>query len=241
MAGMSGALLTAMRAERRMHDLSPPRHDVYTRTWGGSMLRMLGVRVSSDPVPPRTNAPRLVVSNHRSTIDVFVMHRLFGGHLLSKAAVADWPLIGALARESGTILVDRGDAKSGAAAILAMREQLRRGHTVSVFPEGTTFCDDEVRPFQGGAFVAVAREKGEVLPVGIAYDGDDAIFGDETIGVHIKRLLRTRTIRAAVAIGSPMPCAGLGITRLRDQAQDQVQRLVHAARAKLGSRGAVSR
>jgi lyso-ornithine lipid O-acyltransferase len=240
-AGVSGALYVARRAERRGRDLSPERHDAYMRTWGRLALGALGIRVSSDPPPPSPTLPRLVVSNHRSTIDIPILHRLFGGHLLSRADVADWPVMGALAREAGTLLVDRDDTGSRAGAVLRIRERLRGGHTVCVFPEGTTFYGDEVRPFQAGAFAAVAREKGEVLPVGIAYDGDDAIFGDETMRVHLERLLRTRTIRAAVAIGSPIPCTGLGVTRLCDRAHADVQSLVHQARAKLSSHGAALR
>jgi 1-acyl-sn-glycerol-3-phosphate acyltransferase len=240
-AGVSGAIYVVRRVERRGSELSPSRHDAYLRTWGRLLLGVLGVRVSSDPAPESTTLPRLVVSNHRSTIDILILLRLFGGHLLSRADVADWPVMGALAREAGTVLVDRDDAASRTAAVLRIRERLRGGHTVCVFPEGTTFYGDEVRPFQGGAFIAVAREKGEVVPVGIAYENDDAIFGDETMGVHLRRLLRTRTFRAAVAVGSPIVCAGLGVTRLRDRAQAEVQGLVHQARAKLSARDASSR
>ena len=69
-----------------------------------------------------------------------------------------------------------------------MRERLRRGITVGVFPEGTTFPDDEVREFQAGAFVAVAREKGIVLPVGIAYERADSIYGNEPIADQLNVL-----------------------------------------------------
>jgi lyso-ornithine lipid O-acyltransferase len=232
-AGVSGAMLAAHRAERRARDLSPPRHDAYMRTWARMMLRFLGVRLSSDPAPKATDAARLVVSNHRSVIDILILHALFGGQLLSRADVADWPFVGALAREAGTVLVDRDDAASRAAAVLRIRERLRAGHTVCVFPEGTTFYGDEVRPFLGGAFAAIAREKGEVVPVGIAYDGDDAIFGDETFGVHVRRLLRTRSVRVAAAVGSPISCAGLGVTRLCDRSHAEVEDLVKRARARL--------
>jgi lyso-ornithine lipid O-acyltransferase len=241
MAGISGTLLAAHRADRLVRDLSPQRHDAYLRTWARLLLRTLDVQASFDPAPASTAVPRLVVSNHRSTIDIPLLLRLFGGHMLSRADVAKWPFVGALAREAGTVLVNREDAASRTAAVLRIRERLRGGHTVCVFPEGTTFYGDEVRPFQGGAFAAIAREKGEVVPVGIAYDGDDAIFGDETMAVHVKRLLRMRTIRAAVAVGSPIPCAGLGVTRLRDRAQAEVQKLVLEARTKLAAPGPVSR
>ena len=55
------------------------------------------------------------------------------------------------------------------------------GQTVIVFPEGTTFAGDEVRPFHAGAFVAALRTGAEIVPVGLAYQrGSGAAFVDES-------------------------------------------------------------
>jgi 1-acyl-sn-glycerol-3-phosphate acyltransferase len=146
-----------------------------------------GAELDGPPASP-TVTPRLVVANHRSTIDILLMLHLFGGQLLARGDMATWPGIGVMARRAGTLFVRRDDPASGAGAVQRMRERLRRGITIGVFPEGTTFHGDEVREFQPGAFVAIARERGIVLPVGIAYERDDAIYGDEPIVDHLKRL-----------------------------------------------------
>jgi lyso-ornithine lipid O-acyltransferase len=139
-----------------------------------------------------------------------------------------------MARRAGTLFVDRTDPASGAAAVQRIRNRLRRGITISVFPEGTTFEGDEVHTFQAGAFVAIARERGEVLPVGIAYERADAIFGDEPVMDHMKRLVRAPVTRVGIAVGAPFATAGAGVAGLAASMQSDVQRLVHRARALVG-------
>jgi hypothetical protein len=90
-----------------------------------------------------------------------------------------------------------------------------------------------VREFQAGAFVAVARERGEVLPVGIAYERADAIFGDEPVVDHMKRLVRTPTIRVGVAIGAPIE-ASKSVAAFAESMRGSVQELVVKARALVG-------
>jgi 1-acyl-sn-glycerol-3-phosphate acyltransferase len=239
MGGVSGAMLAALTVEHRLRPVTDERLNVYVRSWARSLLRLLRVDVqldtSSDTFEKRSG-PKLVVANHRSTVDILLMLHLFGGHLLARGDMANWPGIGVMARRAGTLFVDREDPSSGAAAIQSMRERLRRGITVCVFPEGTTFPGDDVREFQAGAFVAVAREKGAITPVGIAYETSDAIYGDEPVGDHMRRIAATSSIRVGVAVGAPFSAAGAGIRSVAERARSEVQALVGRARSRVGGR-----
>ncbi len=235
--GVSGAMLAALTLEDRLRKVDDARRDAYVRRWARSLLKLLRVEVTKDVAPgalDKGRRPRLVVANHRSTLDILIMLDLFGGSLLARGDMADWPAIGVMARRAGTLFVDRTDPASGAAAVQRIRERLRRGITISVFPEGTTFEGDEVRPFQAGAFVAIARERGEVLPVGIAYETSDAIYGDEPVLDHMKRLVRAPSTRVAVSIGSPVGASATGVASLASAMRSEVQSLVHRARAFAG-------
>jgi len=237
MGGVSGAMLAALTVEHRVRPVSDERLDTYVRSWARSLLRLLHVDLTLDAGPgalEKGNGPRLVVANHRSTVDILLMLHLFGGNLLARGDMASWPAIGVLARRAGTLFVDREDPSSGAAAVQSMRERMRRGITVCVFPEGTTFQGDEVREFQAGAFIAIAREKGVVTPVGLAYETRDAIYGDEPVGDHMKRIARARSIRVAVAAGTPFSAAGAGVRSLAERARGEVQALVGRARGLVG-------
>jgi lyso-ornithine lipid O-acyltransferase len=237
MGGVSGAMLAALTVEHRLRPVSDDRLDVYVRRWAKSVLRLLRVEILVDAAEGalvKGTTPRLVVANHRSTVDILLMLHLFGGNLLARGDMATWPALGVLARRAGTLFVNRDDPSSGAAAVQSMRERLRRGITVCVFPEGTTFAGDEVREFQAGAFIAVAREKGLVTPVGIAYENPDAIYGDEPVADHMKRIARSTSIRVAVAVGAPFSAAGTSVRSIAEHARTDVAALVLRARKTIG-------
>ncbi len=208
--------------------------DRWIATWCTALLGLFAVRVDVRGASASTaGRGRLVVANHRSTIDIALLLRTFGGHMVSRADLSRWPLIGAAARKVGTVFVDRADAMSGASAVRAMRDLLQRGRTVIVFAEGTTFADDVVRPFHGGAFVAAAGSGAEIVPVGIAYQsGSGAAFVDESFPQHLARMSAADPTRVVMNIGAPIVAAErIRSVRLREQTQSAVQSLVDEARS----------
>ncbi len=230
-AAITGALAAGLVAEEQLRAVSAERRDRYVRAWASGMLRAFGVDVHVEGSLVTAGRPHLVVANHRSTIDIFIMLSLFGGHLLARGDMEAWPAVGWMAQKAGTLFVDRSDAGSGGAAIRRITEHLKRGRTIGVFAEGTTFDDDEVRPFHAGAFMAIARVRGEVTPVGIAYEDRAAHYRDEPIGEHFKRVLAAPRTRVAVTIAPALPAEG-PITAIRDRTHEAVQSLVHRSRAR---------
>ncbi len=200
--------------------------------WCSTLLAIFGVAVVARGARPDRERGHLVVANHRSTADILVLLRAFGGLMVSRADLAHWPLVGVAARSVGTLFVDRSDKASGAAAVRAIRTQLARGSTVIVFPEGTTFPGDEVRRFHAGAFAAALHSGADVVPVGLAYEtGSGAQFVNESFPAHLKRMAGADPSRVAVCVGAPIPVTRGGrAASLRDAAQAEVQRLVHDAR-----------
>lgn len=246
-ATLTAAMLPAMIAHQTSvaEAAKPGVRDAWVRAWARYLLRLFAIDVALvDPVPapPATEAPapakrgRLVVSNHRSAIDIGVLLSTFGGTMVSRADVSGWPLVGAAARAVGTVFVDRSSARSGAATIRAIFKALEAGATISLFPEGTTFEGDEVRPFHGGAFVAAARAGAEIVPVGLAYPRDSgAAYLNETFGAHLSRMARAGQTRMAVAIDPPILAhRGDRAHELTDRVRDAVEHAVHRARAACG-------
>ncbi len=229
------AQLGAVEAHQR---LSPPERrdavfDRHMRVWVRTLLRLFGVQVIRHPeeVPPKRAKARLVVSNHRSPVDIAVLLSIFGGQVLSRGDLSGWPILGTAARKAGTIFVDRDQSASGASAIRQIRRCLQQGATITVFPEGTTFEGDEVRPFRMGAFVGAQRLDLEAVPVGIAYE-PGAEFLDETFLQHLQRSAARRKTRVAVCIGEPRKAEGRA-AELGTAVQEDVQSLVHEARKLL--------
>jgi 1-acyl-sn-glycerol-3-phosphate acyltransferase len=199
--------------------------------WAGALLRTFGVTADVEGPLPASGRGHLVVANHRSTADILVLLHTIGGLMVSRADLAGWPLVGAAARAAGTLFVDRADAGSGATAVRTIRSRLAEGETVIVFPEGTTFPGDEVRPFHAGAFLAAARSGADLVPVGIAYEtGSGAAFVGESFPAHLRRVAAAKPSRLALRIGDPIDTDRAKAGQLRDRAREAVQALVRDAR-----------
>ena len=206
--------------------------DRWVRRWSDALLAPVR-RARRHARTDRRKGPggrgRLIVANHRSTIDIAVLLRTFGGRMVSRADISGWPLVGAAARSVGTIFVDRASAMSGAKTIRTIRDALQAGETVCLFPEGTTFAGDEVRPFHAGAFVAALRSGAEIVPVGIAYERESgAAFVDEPFLAHLGRMSIAEPTRVVARIGEPI-VDGKGARGPRAHA---------SARARAGGAGA---
>lgn len=239
LTGVTGALLPLYLARKRLaraHGADISVHNAWMRVWAKTMLHAFGVEAEQiGALPAPREHGRLIVCNHRSAIDIVLMQSLFGGHLVSRADLSGWPLIGAAARAVGTIFLDRSSARSGAATLRTLEHWLREGRTVILFPEGTTFAGDEVRPFHAGSFVAAARGNAEIVPVGVAYEANsEAGFVGESFGAHLLRVSAAPTIRLAVTIGDPLPPPSRAEAHAfaRDT-RSLVQGLVDRSRARL--------
>ncbi len=236
-----GAVTLGMLAGVTLHQsITPPPEQrelfqTWMKQWAAALLQVFGVEATlATAPPPPAHGGRLVMANHRSPLDILLLLQHFGGVVLSRGDLARWPVLGLAARRAETIFVDRDSAMSGVMAVRAIRERLRQGRTVVVFPEGTTHRGDNVHPFQEGAFVAARGLAVEVVPVGIAYQ-PGAEFVDETFLQHMTRMAARPTTQVACAIGRPRALAG---NRKQQAAAltTEVQALVHDARHLLRSR-----
>ena len=155
--------------------------------------RSLGLKIRVHGVIPETNA--LTVSNHISWTDIPVLGSLTPVLFLSKAEVRDWPIIGWLAQQAGTLFIKRGGGRARRVR-QAISMQLRDGESVLVFPEGTTGEGRTVLPFHGLLLGAAVESRAPIQPVTISYrrrgqpDPIAPFVGDDAFHSHLVRLLR---------------------------------------------------
>lgn len=117
--------------------IKPDRRDRFIMTWSRRLLGILGVRVHV-AAPPRLSGGALLVCNHVSWLDIYLINAAQRVHFVSKAEVRAWPVAGWLAHKIGTLFIERGRRADTARVNADMRALLRNGATVMVFPEGTT-------------------------------------------------------------------------------------------------------
>jgi lyso-ornithine lipid O-acyltransferase len=233
MASLTLGMMAGVRVRQRFVS-EEERYATYQRwmkRWAHGLLQIFGVHTQVlDPPPPAAGA-RLVVANHRSPLDILLVLRQFGGVVLSRSDLANWPVLGVAARSAETIFVDRKDIRSGVVAARTIRDRLSRGRTVTVFPEGTTHAGDEVHPFFEGAFAAARGLQVELVPVGIAYQAGSE-FVEPTFGEHLARVAGRRETRVVCAIGRARPMQGTR-KEISESLRAEIQELVQRARANV--------
>ena len=167
---------------------------VLIRWWSCLLMRICGVKVqetwAGDPAQPRTLAElapgRLLVANHVSWLDIFAINSLATSAFVAKAEIKRWPVIGWLVSLAGTVYIARGNRRAVPDVLRQMRERLRTGFPVALFPEGTTNAGPELKPFHGNLLQAAIDEEAEIVPVGLKYlhadgtPGVEAYYLDET-------------------------------------------------------------
>jgi len=203
--GFSTGILTAYEARRALTPAEGQERlgSRYLARLTHGLLRIFGAELLVQGQHTRQGGA-LVVANHQSALDIGVMLSLFQGVLLSRHDVADWPLVGRLAKHGDTIFVDREDRRSGAAALREIRRRAKEGRTVVAFPEGGTSPGDSVLEFHPGTFAAVRSLDVPIIPVGIAYS--PAIpFDKESFPKHMAKIAARPRTRIAVHLGEPLP------------------------------------
>lgn len=122
------------------------------------------------------NQPYVIVLNHNSMVDIMsIYHIPLIFKWVSKREVYKIPMVGRLLFMHGDIVINRSNPKE---AMQFVHDQgikwLKRGASVSIFPEGTRSKDGEIHGFKAGAFI-LAKDAGvPILPVVI--DGTDRIL-----------------------------------------------------------------
>jgi 1-acyl-sn-glycerol-3-phosphate acyltransferase len=183
-----------------------------------AILAALRITPSVDGRLPRGRT--LVVANHISWLDIVALLAAAPAdgrlRIVAKSEVATWPVIGRLARLSGTIFIDRSRPKTLPRTLSDVRDALRAGDTVAVFAEGTTSCGRHGVPYRAALFQAALDADARIVPVAIGYRDRDgaltpaaAFIGDDTLVASIGRVLGAPRIRVGLAVGSPLhPQAG---------------------------------
>ncbi|MBI4705288.1 MAG: 1-acyl-sn-glycerol-3-phosphate acyltransferase [Deltaproteobacteria bacterium] len=244
-AATTAGMLGVLEAEARLR--GPADADAVTSKWAGrwgrALLRIFGIRLQAGgphiekgrryPGTGPDGIGRLFVMNHRSGMDIPVTLASVDARVVSRADLAGWPLIGPAARRAGALFVDRDSKQSSTKVLWEISRSLRHGQAVALYPEGTSFPDDEVRPFRAGAFVAARRSGAPVVPLGIAYADPRTAYWHESFLGHVRRVAAMRTIEVALEAGEPIPSRGRRVEELCEEVQAAVQALVRRARARL--------
>lgn len=184
------------------------------RRWSRQLLEALGIRLKLGAGGTALPARGLVVCNHISWLDIYVINALTPAAFVSKDDVKSWPLIGWLCAHTETIFLERGSRAAAQRTRETMIGHLRAGVHVAVFPEGTTTGGDRVLPFHAALFQSAIDAKVPVLPLVLRYadragnpNRAPAYDGDITLWQCLRAIARADSLKADLRILEPLAVA----------------------------------
>jgi len=143
----------------------------------------------------------LIISNHVSFLDIFVLSALFGSVFVSKSEVKYYPVIGQIAWLMGVIFLDRNSSNERLRVVNTIVSKCGN-QVVAVFPQGTTSRITEGLSFNRGIFKVVELNPDiSLLPVTLHYKEDAKIawnkpqsFKENAIKVSSQRRINVEVI-----------------------------------------------
>lgn len=174
------ALLLLRLIEKPVYGMARPFSPFVTQFVCRNAFRIMGMGFSVKGAQMKYAGA--VVANHSSWLDIFSLNAANRVYFVSKAEVAKWPGIGALARATGTVFIERDPRKAREQKVV-FEERLKAGHKLLFFPEGTSTDGLRVLPFKSTLFAAFFTPELKdllwVQPVSVNYfapDGQEARF-----------------------------------------------------------------
>ena len=191
------------------------RRVVAIRRWSRKLLRILHVRLTVVGAPPSGHAPTLIVSNHVSWLDIWVLDSVVPVRFVAKSDIRRWPLVGFLVSGAGTIFIERSRRKDTARTNRAIVEALTRGEYVAMFPEGATTDGTAVKPFHASLFQPALSAGARVVVVALRYvtpDGnvnlDASYVGERSLWQSVRLILAHTSLQAELAFATTIDVSG---------------------------------
>jgi 1-acyl-sn-glycerol-3-phosphate acyltransferase len=148
--------------------IKPAQRDRLIMAWARRLLSVLGVRAQVDAAPGLPGGA-LLVCNHVSWLDIYLIHAAQRVHFVSKSEVRAWPVAGWLAHKTGTLFLERGRRADTARVNAEMRALMQSGAWVAVFPEGTTSDGRALRRFLPSLLQPAVELNCPIVPAALRY------------------------------------------------------------------------
>lgn len=190
--------------------LNQTRQRRILKAWSRQLLAILNIGIQTEgQQPTRGEGGYLIVANHVSWLDIFVLNAIYPSRFIAKSEVRSWPLIGWLCKRSGTIFIERAMRRDAALITQRVSLLLKQGICVGLFPEGTTTDGKQVGHFHSALIQPAIDAGARLCPIALRYLDDQgepssaaAFIGDTTLVQSIWRILRCRH-HTALAVFTP--------------------------------------
>jgi 1-acyl-sn-glycerol-3-phosphate acyltransferase len=169
----------------------PVRRDRLIRWWARRLLAICRIRVrvvgprgvsvydpSGDPSTSTQviddamridGSGAMLISNHISWADIFVVDTVRPARFIAKAEISTWPVVGFLTRTTRTIFIERGRRHAVRETNQRIVDALLGRDLIAMFPEGTTGDGDRLLPFHANLLQPAIEARVPIIVGGLRY------------------------------------------------------------------------
>lgn len=188
----------------------------FMRWWSQGLLRLLKVQHHVSGQPAATRAPAcLLVANHVSWLDIFVINALSPACFVAKSEVNGWPVLGWLVQRAGTLFIRRAVRSDTVHVNERMAGLLQQGSAVGVFAQGTSATPEKPVHFHAPLLQSAVIAGARVQPIAIFYHNQQgsrhdaaAFVNDITFMQSLWQIVRNPGIQVTVTYLPPIDASG---------------------------------
>jgi 1-acyl-sn-glycerol-3-phosphate acyltransferase len=178
---------------------------------------IFNIKVDTTNMPP-VDQPFLLVGNHLGILDIFVLSSVRNCLFITSVEMRDTPFLGTLCEMGGCFFVERRSRSNISSEIQHIREALKQGFNIVLYPEGTSTNGERVLPFKKSLMTAAAGTGVSILPMALNYtsvNGEPMSwkwrnqvcwYGDQTFLPAMRRLLSCCEVTARIDFLQPIEC-----------------------------------
>ncbi|TNE67119.1 MAG: 1-acyl-sn-glycerol-3-phosphate acyltransferase [Alphaproteobacteria bacterium] len=229
--------------------------------WHRTASGLLGIRVKVVGWKPH-DGPVLYAANHTSWLDILILGGLLpNASFIAKSEVAGWGFIGSLCKLHKTVFVNRERRSDSARQRDSLSDRVRQGHSLILFPEGTSTDGMRVARFKSALF-SVAEQADEasghnllIQPITLAYTEVNGMplvrsqkpwvawVGDMELFAHLRQFLSRARVEATLEFHAPITLAEAGCRKeLAAYCEREIRaglERAHRAELRLGPRASL--
>ncbi len=178
-------------------------------------LKLFNIKVKKISYMKEIDDNYLLVSNHLSYLDIFVIASQFPACFVTSFEMKETPFLGQLCSIGGCLFVERRSKKGLSNEVKNLTKALDQNMNVVIFPEATSTNGEQLLKFRRPLFQAAVDAGKPILPLCLNYkridqnalnlENRDLVFwyGDQTFFPHFLNLLNVNQIEVEMSILDP--------------------------------------
>lgn len=195
---------------RRLDHATDEQRAAALRHMGQSCLDTLGIQTHVEaPNGNQAQHGLLIAANHVSWLDIFVITALYPASFIAMQELKNWPVIGKMVTNAGTVYIDRSNRKDINVINAAISRVLEANGNVCFFPEARTTLGNGMLPLKAALFQAALDSNAPVQPIAVRYyDANERTtavsFANANLFQSLWRIVSIEQINVKVTIAAPL-------------------------------------